>query len=130
MPLFIDDKDTFEVVVRYKEQGRKILFYEDSEELPSDVKTEKFTFKYPNWSEQQAMMAGALTIDQNGVAAADPYKYMDAKIKTMLRGWTLTKDNEPLQVTYDNIEKLDGSLVSYLTSKIDLLLGTDETTTE
>lgn len=131
MPLLISDNDLFEITVRYKEDGMKILYYEDGETLPDDAKIEKFKFKYPNWVEQQTIMANALTVDAAGTPFADPYRYMDNKIKTLLKGWTL-KDGEgkDVELNIGNIERLNSSLVNYLNTKMDEILGTSDKTNQ
>lgn len=114
MPLFIQDSDLFEVVVHYVEEGRKVTYFDDGEPMPEAVKKATFKFKYPNWSEQQFIMAGSLTVDENGTTMADPYKYMDSKIKTLLREWDLA-----IPLTPANVDKLDPSLVNYLNKCMD-----------
>lgn len=121
MPLFVTDNDTVDVKVVYTESGGDLEFYE--EKFPDGSKAETFTFRRPNWQDQRTIMEGALAIDATGMPVVDPYKFMDSKFKTLLCKWTLKDEDGDIPVTSENIDRLHPSLIEYLSSKADRLLG-------
>ncbi len=76
---------------------------------------ESFTFKKPAWGEAKLIMSAAVSVSNDGEAKVDPYKLMDARIKILLKSWTLKDiEDKPLPVTDDNIDKLPSSLITLL----------------
>lgn len=121
MSLFVDENDLVAVEVRYTEKDNKLEFY-DKEPCPEGAKLEKFEFKKPSWGDQREIMEIAFGVDPNsGTPMVDPYRFMDAKFKTLLKKWTLK-----IELSWDNIDKLHPDLMEHLNSRIDPLLGLDQ----
>jgi hypothetical protein len=123
MPLFISDDDVVELKVFHTEKDGILKFYM-KEPMPAEVEENMFIFRRPNWGDQNAIMETTLRIDlTSGTPIMDPYKYIDAKLKVLLKSWSL-KDNkgEPLKISSENIDKLDPNLIEYLNVKLNELL--------
>jgi len=122
MPLFIDDDDTFEVLVTYTQDGKKTLFYEPDEITPPDALEETFTFKRPNWHETMEIMARSVIVSPTtNEPIINPYKFMDIKFRTLIRKWTLKdKNGEPLPISDETVKRLTSAVVYYLGTKIDV----------
>jgi hypothetical protein len=121
MSLIVSEKQLFEVVVRYKQNGDNLLFYENGEKAEEGHKEEKFFFKRPSWSDTRIMMADTMFMDPaTGQPILDPYRFMDRKIKTLLKDWTLKQeDGEKLPLTSENIDNLDPALINFLNAQLD-----------
>ncbi len=120
MPLFVTDKDVINVTVRYVDKAGSIQFFEKDEAGYEAAQVETFTFRKPNWADTRLMMADAMYLDPNsGSPIVDPYRFMDRKIKILLKDWSLKDGDAKLPLNGDNIDKLDGSLINYLNKKLD-----------
>lgn len=122
MSLFVSDSDVFEVVVKYMKRDGILIFDQSGNE------EERFWFKRPNWSESKAIMSQCVMVDGNsGQAIIDPYKLMDMKVKTLLKTWTLKGDDgEAVEVSPENLAKLDPLLVQHLYSRVEEQLSPQE----
>ena len=126
MSLLVGEKHTFKIDLKYflKDQGITILTKEGQVPEGTQVKSETFTFKRPNWSEIQKMMSACVICDAStGRAIMDPYKFMDIKVKTLLRDWTL-KDEEgnKMPLVEDTLSNMEPSVVQYLFDEMNEVL--------
>ena len=121
MSLLIQNDDLFTIDIYFKEENGSLEVIEAPS--PED-KFEKFSFKRPNWQETRIVSSASVLVDANtGKAIIDPFKYMDLRLKLLLKDWTL-KDQEgnKLPITYDNIDKLHPLLVQHLFGKVEEFL--------
>lgn len=122
MSLLVTEDDIFDVVVKYSDKDRLVIFEDDK--APEDCKSETFTFKKPSWYEIRKMMSESL-IPTAGTVVLNPYIFMDVKLKALMVRWTLKdKEGKLLKLSYENIDMLHPSLCDHLSSKIDAMLGT------
>jgi hypothetical protein len=124
MPLLLTENDTFEIVVRFVEQNREFKFFEPGDAAPQEVLEERFVFRWPNWSDTKMMMMGAISVDEGGETSVDPYKFMDGKIRILIKDWSLKDGNgEKYKINDKNIDKLHPALFEYLNRKIETTLS-------
>lgn len=124
MPLFISDDDVVELRVFHTEENGILKFY-FNDPMPSGVEENIFVFRRPNWGDQNVIMGTTLRIDlTSGTPIMDPYRFIDAKLKVLLRSWSL-KDNKgnPLEVSSENIDKLDPNLIEHLNIRLNATLS-------
>lgn len=123
MSLFVSDTDLFEIVVKYERRDGALLL-----DHPDAKNEERFWFKRPNWAESKAIMSQGVIVDGNsGQAIIDPYKLMDMKMRTLLKKWTLKgQDGEAMEVSPENLAKLDPLLVQHLYSRVEEQLSPQE----
>jgi hypothetical protein len=120
MPLFVTEKDVFVITVRYTEKDGAITYFDPGQQAPEGTLEEHFTFRKPTWSDSRMMMSETMFIDPaSGSPVMDPYRFMDKKIKILLKGWSLKNGNEPLPLSPENIDKLDASLINHLNKRLD-----------
>lgn len=116
MPLLISDDDYIEIDMWYEEKDS----FKISEKEEVGWNKETFKFKRPSWGTISQIMANSLVVLKTGAIAINPVVYADAKIRSLLSGWTLKdKDGKVFLVTPDNISKLNPDICSYLSSKLD-----------
>ena len=121
MSLLIGDNDTFDIEVFFLEQGNEMKFF-SKKDAPENCKAETFTFKKPAWLEMRTMMAQSI-IPSGGTVVLNPYVFMDMKIKSLLKKWTLKDDKDNLiKVTPENIDRLHHALCDHLSGRIDSFL--------
>lgn len=126
MSLLIQENDTFEIEVRYVKNNSIFKIFGPNENVEGAI-VEKFTFKRPNWTEAQRLMSACVLVDAtNGRAILDPYRYMDLKVKSLLRDWTLMDNEEKLAPTPENVNKLDPSIIQYLFQRMNDVLEPEE----
>jgi len=120
MSLFTKD-ETFDIAISYTRGDKGELKFDTEGEI------ETFTFRRPNWQDTRALMSASVIVSaQTGQAIVDPYRMMDMKIKTLLKDWTIKKDGEKVEVTPENIDKLEPDLVQYLYNKLNSTLSITE----
>jgi len=121
--LLVSRNDVFDIQVNYLENEEALSFYEpDGDPMPDGIKTVKFIFRKPNWTDTKTISSAACQIDPfNGKTIIDPFKYMDQKFKTLLKDWTLFDEDgiSKLPITYNNIDLLRPELVQYVFSKVE-----------
>jgi hypothetical protein len=130
MGLFIEESDVVEIKVWAKEGPAKEMLYFDKEE--PDCAVETFTFRRTTWDDTKILTASlassvvrpsVVTNDMN-VNPADAMRFVDVKIKTLLKDWTLqTKEGKKRPVSKENIGKLDPVLVQHLFARLSNLPG-------
>jgi hypothetical protein len=126
MGLLIDNEATFDVIVKYIEDGEKLIFYEKEDKIPEGkiVGEETFAFKRVSWSDFKLMMSESIIVS-GGAISLNPYVFMDIKFKLLLKKWSLKdKNGKPLELNIKNIDNLNPQLCEYLNKKLDLALGT------
>jgi len=126
MGLIIDNEATFDVVVKYIEDGENLVFYEKEDKIPEGKtgETETFAFKRVSWSDFKLMMSESIIVS-GGSISLNPYVFMDIKFKLLLKKWSLKdKNGKPLELNIRNIDNLNPQLCEYLNKKLDLSLGT------
>ena len=125
MSLLISDKDTFDVKIRYVAKGGKAKILDEKDAPVPEEKAASFTFKRRlNWSETQRMYSSAISVDGNGNVRTDPYKLIDARLKALLRDWTVVgEDGKKLAPVPSNMDKLDPDLVQYVMDKVNVVLN-------
>lgn len=117
--LLVSENETFEVPVMFTENNGALTFYEP-DQAPEGAKKETFLFRRPNWADMKAINSGAMTVDATGKPNLDIYRFMDMKIRTLLKDWSLMANPEnKLQITQANINKLHPDLLPYLFSKME-----------
>jgi hypothetical protein len=119
MSLLVSSDQLFEIKIDYQiipDKGVKIL---ETEEHNS--KQDTFYFKRPNWKDVRNIASASVSVDAvSGKVIADPYKYMDIKIKTLLKDWTITGDDgKKLEVSVVNIDKMHPDIVQSLAEKLE-----------
>jgi len=122
MSLIIDESETFEVRIGYKtEEGKDVFSILRAEEVAvAETGLETFTFRKPNWSDSRKMLSSAIYIDSVGGAKLDPYKFMDARLRVLIKNWSLKdKKGERLSLTEENIDRMSLGLVSCLSRALD-----------
>jgi hypothetical protein len=123
MPLFVTEQDVIVIEVCYLEENGQLKFLEEGDDSCQKPQVETFTFRRPNWSDNRLMMADSMFIDPtSGAPVLDPYRFIDRKMKILLKEWTLKVGDEKLPVTGDNIDKLDAALINYLNRALDAKL--------
>lgn len=114
MSLLVSEEDLIEITVHYEVKNNKHIFYEDKKE---GTKSENFYFKRPSWGDQREIYEYAFGLDVNGAASLNPYRFVDGKIKVLLKKWSLG-----CPVTEEAIDRLNPFLVSYLDKKVDKVI--------
>jgi len=130
MPLLLTDKDTFDITLWYVDNDGELKI-SASEPAPANTideigraKSETFTFRWPNWADTKTMLAGSVMVDENGGVAVDPFKFMDGKVRTLLKDWTLTNPKgDKYPVNNMNIDKLHPALFEYLNKTVEARLA-------
>lgn len=132
MSLFADGEE-FSVTIYYKRNGKKLevldpsTIKEDAPEI-SNYKKETFVFRKPAWKEMKNILSESVTLTPESGWKIDPWKFMDSKIKHLLKNWTLkedeTKENSTkVPISKASIDRLEPEIVSYLNAKIDEKFG-------
>lgn len=120
MPLLLGEKDVFEVKVRFVEKSDGDIEFVDN----GKGEEATFVFRQPSWADVRTIMLGVVLMDEAGQAAIDPYKYSDAKLRTLLKDWSLTDaEGKKIPVTDANIDKMHPALFSHLTSQLSGVLN-------
>ena len=120
MSILINDSDRFDITVRYGENNGNIEIFPEEGEIPQDAHSETFTFKRPNWAESRTMLSSCVIMNAaNGEGVMDPYRFMDTRIKTLLKDWTLKdKDGNKIEVNPANIDMLPPTIVDCLFNRL------------
>jgi len=99
--LIVNQNDTFKVNVIYKKNPRgEIEFLEKAPEGPdgqdsaNPCSSEWFEFRFPNWSDVRLIMRSATNNGSLSGDNIDAMAFMDAKIRVLLKSWSLTDENE------------------------------------
>lgn len=117
--LLINENDVFEISVYLTEDGQNMVFH-DVASAPIGAKHEIFVFRRPNWSDTKNINSTALVLDASGSPKLDLYRYMDLKVKTLLKDWSLKSSlGEKLPVTASNMNKLHPDLFQHLFTKLE-----------
>jgi len=126
MSLLINEEQ-IEIKVYYIRKNNKIEVLDLEKDPAADLsnyKLETFSFKRPGWGEIRSILSESVTITPSEEWKIDPWKYMDSRMKHLLKGWSLIDENEKkLPVTRDNIDRLEFELVSHLNKAIDTQFG-------
>lgn len=124
MSLLISDKDTFDVKVLYVVKNGKMRILAEKE-VAADAKDASFTFKRRlGWKETQQVFSTSISVDGMGNVRTDPYKLIDARLRTLLKDWTVTgEDGKKLPLTQAAIDNLDPDLVQHLMDKVNAVLN-------
>lgn len=118
--LIITENDILQIDVYFSDRENSTVFYDNKEKAPADAKSESFVFRKANWADAKVINSSAVTIDAAGKPTMDLYRYMDQKIKTLLKDWTLKgATNEKLPISVVNINKLNPDLIQHLFSKLE-----------
>lgn len=116
--LLVDETSTFQVIVYHGEDTGIFVIYSDTP--PDAAKKDVFTFRRPNWVDVRNMNSASVLVDAvSGKAIIDPYKYMDLKVKSLLTDWTISKGEEKVPVSPDNVNRLQPELIQYLFQKLE-----------
>jgi hypothetical protein len=125
MSLLISDKDTFDVKIRYVIKSGKAKILDEKDAPAPEEKEASFTFKRRlGWKETQMVFSTSISVDGAGNVRTDPYKLIDARLRTLLKDWTVTGDDgKKLPLTSSGIDALDPDLVQYLMDKVNTVLN-------
>lgn len=123
----ISNDEFFEVKVYYKTKQNKTYIFDDEKDQKEDLSNynlETFSFKRPRWGEMKDIFSKSVSLSSEGEMKVDPWKYMDRKIKCLLKEWSLVEENgEKVPITEANIDRLDYELISHLSKVIDVQFG-------
>lgn len=121
--LLISDNDVVEVKIYFTRNGNSMVFHE-KDSAPAEALNETFIFRQPTWVDIKNINSTAVIVDpSSGKPSMDLFRYMDLKIKTLLKEWSLKNDaGEKLQVSASNINKLSPDLVQHLFTKFEEML--------
>lgn len=119
MSLLIKEEDTFEVTVHFKlnEKGQ----VEVVETKEPECETEVFTFKYPAWKDVRTIIVESQVLVE-GVAVLDPIAFIEAKVKTLLRKWSL-KDSEGKAIPITKLDLIPARVMFHVGVKMDNNIG-------
>jgi hypothetical protein len=124
--LLVDENDTVEVVVRYYEKPSGLDFLDNDEKACEGIQEEKFVFRRPNWDDWKAINTDIVSVSDTGSSSINLHKFIDHRMKTLLKSWTLkTADGTPLPIV-GNIGKLKPALVTYLNRRLEEKLSPAE----
>ena len=115
------DKKKIEIEVRFylTEDGPIVLEGEESCPEGSQEDSAKFFFKVPSWGEVRVIMSAGSSIRSDG-AILDPHKFIDARIKTLLKDWTLEDGKgKKAIISESNIESLDPNVVDFINRQLE-----------
>lgn len=126
--LLIQDNDLFEVPIYFTQKDGRVAFYDNAEgvKVPEGAETETFVFRKPNWLDIRNINSAAMSLDgATTKPSIDMFRYMDLKVKTLLKDWTLKDANgAKVQVNVAAINKLHPDLVPHLFAKLEEYLTT------
>lgn len=116
--LLVSQDDVFTIDVSYTYENGFLTIHEG--EAPTGALKDSFTFRRPNWEDIHIMNSSSVIVDAiNGKAIMDPYKYMDIKVKRLLKRWTLKIGQETAPVSQDNINRLHPVMMQHLFAKVE-----------
>lgn len=119
MSLLVNESQLFDVIVIYARKNGELEFFEEGK-APAGAVKETFKFKRPTWTEARDMMSASVLVDAvSGRSIIDPYKFMDMKVKTLIKDWSLNHDGKKLELSEDNIDKLEPALVQHLFDRLE-----------
>lgn len=121
--LIVNPNDTFKVNVIYKKNSKgEVEFLEKRPEGEVACEEDWFEFRFPNWSDVQAIMSQATRGGSLALDNIDGMSFMDSKIKTLLKSWSL-KDDNGKALPLDHVDRLPASVMMHLSTEIDKELG-------
>jgi hypothetical protein len=129
--IFIGTNDTFEVVVNYKEDGRRVKILAEPEKSKDDkgvevVKSEsvKLVFRYPNFADSQQILRAATTLDQNGTPSLNFLQLQTSLLYGLAQSWDVKDDKgQPVELNAANLSKLRVEIAKAIIEKVYTELG-------
>lgn len=116
--LLVDETLTFQIEVYHAQDTGVFVIYPSAP--PTAAERDVFTFRRPNWIDVRNMNSASVLVDAvSGKAIIDPYKYMDLKVKTLLTDWTISKGEEKVPISPDNVNRLQPELIQYLFQRLE-----------
>jgi hypothetical protein len=122
MGIFAVPSDDIKISLRFipSDDGAQIL---DDDIVQTneaeEVEEADFFFRVPKWGDTRKIMSAASAVREDGMVL-DPYKFIDARIKFLLKDWTLTDEKgKKVPVNEQTIERLPPHVVNYLHRKLD-----------
>lgn len=120
--LLINSSETFTITLLYRKNKEGELEILDKEPEEGTFEKDTFEFKKPAWGEVRTIINRS-TVGGN-LNDVDPMAFMDAKIRTLLRSWSL-KNDKGRSLGFDQLENFPPSVVIHLNNEIDKVLGTE-----
>lgn len=110
-------EETFPIEVSYVMQDNVATI------CPNPVEgTEKavFYFKRPSWNDTRQINSGSVN-EKNMI---DPFRYMDVKIKRLLKDWSLVDEKgQKIPVSFENIDNADPIIMQYVFNALEQRLS-------
>jgi hypothetical protein len=125
--VFIQPDDTFDVVVNWKQDGRKVkILTEPEKDAAGKVlsKSLKVTFRYPDFATSQQVLKSATTLDQNGMPSLNFLSLQTSLLYGLAKSWDLVDEaSKPVTLDAAAISKLRVDIAKDLIAKIYAELG-------
>jgi len=93
--IFITEKDTFEITIRYYKVNGKIKVEkvaEDFDSKSSEVKSFTMTFKYPSHGDYEGIMNSSTYKSPDQMKVSDIIQMELSRMVTLFRTWSLKQD--------------------------------------
>lgn len=119
MSLLIKEEDVFDVTVHFKLNEKGQVEVVDTKE--PGCESEVFTFKYPAWKDVRTIILESQIVVE-GVAVLDPIAFIEAKVKTLLRKWSL-KDSEDKAIPITKLDMIPARVMFHVGVKMDDYIG-------
>lgn len=120
MSLIVDqEKSVFEVVLCFTPKDNGDIEFHEPANAPDGAKTEKFVFRRPTWRDARVIMERSMIPGGENV---DAIAYMDAKVRTLLKSWSL-KDEAGGVLPIAKFDSLSPAVILKLSTLVDAQLG-------
>jgi len=125
--IFISNTDTFDVVVNYKDDGKRLkVVPEEEKNEKGEITSKKITvsFKYPDFSTSQKILRSATTPDSNGAPSLNFLQLQTSLIYALASKWDVVgEDGKAVELNSENISKLRVEIAKELISEVYKELG-------
>ena len=121
MSIFIDETNTFDVLIYYKMNGNNIVVLEENEK---DSETLKVTFGYPNFASSQKILSASASFDSSGNPTLDVLKLRNSLMIELIKSWDAKdKDGKITQPTPEMLGRVNAAIITAIINKMQDKLG-------
>lgn len=128
--IFIGNSDVFDVVVHYKEDGKRLKILSEPETSVKDGKeavvSESITvsFRYPSFSDSQQILRSATVMNTDGQSNLNFMQLQTSLLYGLASKWDVKDDKgQPVELNAANISKLRVEIARALIEKVYAELG-------
>ena len=125
--IFITSSDTFDVVIHYKPEGRRLkILTEPEKDAAGAIISESITatFRYPDFATSHQILRSSTTLDSTGQPSLNFLQLQTSLLYGLASKWDAKDEKgQPLELSAANISKLRVEIAKAMIEKVYAELG-------